>query len=128
MEFRRVLFRSTRGTQSNVAEATIAIKRDQLGDRMTIIGRITDGGCRVDPGKADGIRGVRVMLQDGSYTVTDEDGRYHFEGVRPGLNVVQIDPSTLPLAREAIDCARSTQTQRSEKRCLGKIVQVRLYL
>src|SRR3546814_864998 len=77
---------------------------------MTIIGRITDGGCRVDPGKADGIRGVRVMLQDGSYTVTDEDGRYHFEGVRPGLHVVQIDPSTLPLDREAIDCARSTQS------------------
>ena len=100
----------TRGTQSNVAEATISIKRDQLGDRMTIIGRITDGGCRVDPGKADGIRGVRVMLQDGSYTVTDEDGRYHFEGVRPGLHVVQIDPSTLPLDREAIDCARSTQS------------------
>ena len=43
------------------------------------------------------------MLQDGSYTVTDEDGRYHFEGVRPGLHVVQIDPSTLPL-----DAKRST--------------------
>jgi len=99
-----------RGSTSNVAEATIAIKRDQLGDRMTIIGRITDGGCGVDPGKANGIAGVRVMLQDGSYTVTDPDGRYHFEGVRPGLHVVQIDPSTLPLDREAIDCARSTQS------------------
>src|SRR3546814_5209320 len=77
---------------------------------MTIIGRIVDGGCSVDPGKADGIMGIRVMLQDGSYTVTDEDGRYHFEGVRPGLHVVQIDPSTLPLDREAIDCARSTQS------------------
>lgn len=97
-----------RGAASNVAEATIAIKRDQLGDRMTIIGRIADGGCAVDPGKAAGVAGVRVMLQDGSYTVTDEDGRYHFEGVRPGLHVVQIDPSTLPLDREAIDCARST--------------------
>ena len=99
-----------RGSTSNIAEATIAIKRDQLGDRMTIIGRIVDGGCSVDPGKADGIMGIRVMLQDGSYTVTDEDGRYHFEGVRPGLHVVQIDPSTLPLDREAIDCARSTQS------------------
>lgn len=97
-----------RQTESNVAEATIAIKRDQLGDRMTIIGRITDGGCGVNPGKAPGIASVRVMLQDGSYTVTDEDGRYHFEGVRPGLHVVQIAPSTLPLDREAIDCARST--------------------
>ena len=99
-----------RGSTSNVAEATIAIKRDQLGDRMTIIGRVTDGGCSIDPGKAPGIMGVRVMLQDGSYTVSDEDGRYHFEGVRPGLHVVQLDPSTLPLDREAIDCARSTQS------------------
>jgi len=97
-----------RGSKSNVAEATISIKRDQIGDRMTIIGRITDGGCAVDPAQASGVAGVRVMLQDGSYTVTDEDGRYHFEGVRPGLHVVQIDPSTLPLDREAIDCARST--------------------
>lgn len=99
-----------RGTQSNIAEATISIKRDQLGDRMTIIGRITDGGCAADPRKADGIMGVRVMLQDGSYAVTDADGRYHFEGVRPGLHVVQIDPSTLPPDREAVDCARSTQS------------------
>ena len=37
--------------------------------------------------QADGIAGVRVILQDGSYTVTDEDGRYHFEGVRPGLGI-----------------------------------------
>ncbi|HMQ17788.1 MAG TPA: hypothetical protein PKC77_01420 [Sphingopyxis sp.] len=97
-----------RGAASNVAEATVSIRRDQLGDRMTIIGRITDGGCAVDPGKAPGIGGVRVMLQDGSYAVTDEDGRYHFESVRPGLHVVQIDPSTLPLDREAVDCAAST--------------------
>lgn len=97
-----------RGATSNIAEATIAIKRDQLGDRMTVIGRVTDGGCGVDPGTARGTAGVRVMLQDGSYTVTDEDGRYHFEGIRPGLHVVEIDPSTLPLDRRAIDCARST--------------------
>jgi uncharacterized repeat protein (TIGR01451 family) len=100
----------SRGTTSNVAEATIAIKRDQLGDRVTIIGRITEGGCLVDPRQAKGIGGVRVMLQDGSYTVTDPEGRYHFEGVRPGLHVVQIDPSTLPLDQGAVDCARSTRT------------------
>jgi uncharacterized repeat protein (TIGR01451 family) len=99
-----------RGATSNVSEATVSIKRDRLGDRMTIIGRITDGGCAVDPGKAAGIGGVRVMLQDGSYAVTDQDGRYHFEGVRPGLHVVQIDPSTLPLDREPVDCARSAQS------------------
>ena len=111
-----------RGATSNISEATVSIKRDQLGDRMTIIGRITDGGCGVNPGKAEGIGGVRVMLQDGSYAVTDQDGRYHFEGVRPGLHVVQIDPSTLPLDRAPIDCARSTQSAGS---AISRFVQGR---
>ena len=31
------------------------------------------------------------MLEDGSYAVTDYQGRYHFEGVDPGLHVVQVD-------------------------------------
>ena len=100
----------SRGAASNVAEAVVAIKRDQLGDRLTIIGRITEGGCLLDPRKAKGIGGVRVMLQDGTYSVTDPDGRYHFEGVRPGTHVVQIDPSTLPLDQEPVDCARSTRS------------------
>ncbi|MBA4748749.1 MAG: hypothetical protein H2056_08550 [Sphingopyxis sp.] len=99
-----------RGAASNIAEAVVAIKRDQLGDRMTIIGRITEGGCFADPRKAQGIGGVRVLLQDGTYTVTDPDGRYHFEGVRPGTHVVQIDPSTFPLDQKPVDCARSTRS------------------
>ena len=85
-----------RGTQTAVADASVRIARDTLGDRITIIGQITDGGCTVDPAKAKGIANVRVMLEDGSYAVTDSDGRYHFEGVLPGLHVVQIDPATLP--------------------------------
>ena len=85
-----------RGTQTAVADATVRIARDALGDRITIIGQITDGGCSVDPAKAKGVANVRVMLEDGSYAVTDSDGRYHFEGVLPGLHVVQIDPATLP--------------------------------
>ena len=99
-----------RGTASNVAEASIAIKRDQLGDRITIIGRIAEGGCLLNPAKAKGLGGVRIMLQDGSYTVTDSEGRYHFEGVRPGIHVVQVDPSTLPLDQGLVDCTRSTRS------------------
>src|SRR3546814_20974620 len=67
----------TRGTQSNVAEATIAIKRDQLGHRMTSNDRITEGGRRVAPRKADGLRGVRVVLLDCSSTMTPADSPYH---------------------------------------------------
>ncbi len=102
--------RDALGAVSEISDASIRIERDGISERFTIIGRITDGGCSVDPRKANGIGGVRVMLQDGSYTVTDPDGRYHFEGVRPGLHVVQVDPASFPLNLEPVDCANNTRS------------------
>lgn len=99
-----------RGSISNVSDAVVRVRRDVLGDRIVIIGRITGGGCAIDPTHSAGIGGVRVMLEDGSFTVTDSDGRYHFEGLRPGLHVVQIDPSSLPDGAQAIDCAANTRS------------------
>ena len=98
--------RDNRGAESPVTDASVRIERDGISERFTIIGRITDGGCDVDPREAKGIGGIRVMLQDGTYTVTDPDGRYHFEGIRPGLHVVQVDPSTFPADLAPIDCAQ----------------------
>lgn len=106
----RASARDNRGTQSAVADAMVRIARDGISDRMTIIGRITDGGCTIDPDAANGIPRVRVMLEDGSYAVTDEEGRYHFEGVLPGLHIVQIDPSTLPSNLVPADCAQNART------------------
>lgn len=97
------------GRRSNIADAAVRIRRETIGSRMTILGRVVDGGCDVDPAKAPGIPGVRIMLEDGSYAVTDRDGRYHFEGVAPGTHVVQLDDLTLPADRTAADCARNTR-------------------
>ncbi len=102
--------RDNRGATSRISDASIRIVRDGITERYTIVGRITEGGCIVDPRKAAGIAGVRVMLEDGTYTVTDKDGRYHFEGVVPGLHVVQVDPSTFPLDQKPVDCAQNTRS------------------
>jgi uncharacterized repeat protein (TIGR01451 family) len=106
----RASARDNRGAQSAIADATVRIARDGISDRMTIIGRVTDGGCTIDPDAANGIPGVRVMLEDGSYSVTDVEGRYHFEGVLPGLHVVQMDASTLPSSQVPADCAKIART------------------
>ena len=106
----RAQARDTRGAVSAIADAVVRIAGDTLSDRMTIIGRITDGGCSVDPEGANGIGGVRVMLEDGSYSVTDPDGRYHFEGVLPGTHVVQMDPSTLGPSLVPADCALNARS------------------
>ncbi len=95
------------GNLSNVADALVRIRRETVIDRMTIIGRVVDGGCGVDQRTRPGIGGVRVMLEDGSYAVTDASGLYHFEGVMPGTHVVQLDDATLPADRAAVDCSNN---------------------
>lgn len=99
--------RDNRGTESNTAQAAVRIIRDAIGDRITIIGRVTDQGCATTGAK--GIPGVRVVLQDGSYVVTDIDGRYHFDGVRPGLHVVQMEAATLPAGLAPHACATNVR-------------------
>lgn len=94
------------GTTSNTADAVVRIRRDAIADRVTIEGRVSDG-CGAS---GHGIAGVRIMLEDGSYAVTDGDGRYHFEGVVSGTHVVQMDDTTLPADRAAVDCRPDTRS------------------
>lgn len=92
-----------------VAEAYVTVERDSIAARMTVIGRVATGPCA--PGEEGiGIPGVRVMLEDGSFAVTDQEGRYHFEGVEPGTHVVAIAPATLPQGAQPLDCERSTRS------------------
>lgn len=93
-----------------VAEASIRIDRDTIASRMTIVGRVSAGNCSVPNGARIGIPGVRVMLEDGSFSVTDRDGRYHFDGVLPGTHVVQAQRQTLPQGGAFVDCNRSTRS------------------
>lgn len=91
------------------SHAVVQVVADMLTNRMTLIGRITDGGCMADRAR-HGIAGVRVMLEDGSYAVTDKDGRYHFDGLVPGDHVAQVAPTTLPEGAAFVDCSRSTRS------------------
>lgn len=91
-----------------VASAAVRVRRDGLADRMTLIGRIIAGGCG-PAGEGAGVAGVRVMLEDGSFAITDADGRYHFDGVVPGTHVARAIAATLPEGGQFVDCARSTR-------------------
>jgi hypothetical protein len=109
--------RDDRGNQSNVSDVAVRVTRDAISSRLTIEGRVADGACGSD---GRGIAGVRIMLEDGSYAVTDPDGRYHFEGIVPGTHVVQLDDGTLPSDRALTDCARDT---RSGGRAFSRFVE-----
>ncbi len=91
------------------AGAIVRIEREDLASRMTILGRIVAGGCDV-AAPHEGIAGVRVVLEDGSFAITDAEGRYHFTGLLPGSHVVQAQSNTLPKDGKFIDCTQSTRS------------------
>lgn len=94
---------------TTVASATVRIERDNIAGRMTIIGRVSANYC--DPNSVGtGIAGVRIMLEDGSFAITDADGRYNFDGVVPGTHVVQASSPTLPKGGVFVDCTKSTRS------------------
>lgn len=91
-----------------IANAVVKIDLNGLTSRMTLVGRVTAGGCTADAARL-GIPDVRVMLEDGSFAVTDSDGRYHFDGVVPGSHVAAVLDATLPEGGKFVNCGQSTR-------------------
>lgn len=97
------------GRASNQASAIVQVKEDLLRSHAILAGQVFDGGCDVSDLEKNGLPGVRIYLEDGTYNVTDERGMYHFEGIEPGIHVVQVDTTTLPTGYEMIPCEETSQ-------------------
>ena len=100
-----VTARAERGVTSNRAEAAIRLTEDLFRTQTTIVGRVLEANC-TDETFADGagVAGVRVYLENGRYVVSDEGGRFHFENVKPGMHVVQMDDDTIPEYMQLSSC------------------------
>ena len=86
------------------AGATVLVVPDPAFDLSTIIGKVFQDANRdgwQDPDEP-GVAGVMVALDDGTYAVTDGQGRYHFPAVAPGQRMVKINRHTLPPAAEIV--------------------------
>ncbi len=99
---------------SNTATASVTVREDLLTSKAIIIGRVIDGACGAGASAGTGLAGaglagVRVLLEDGTYVVTDDSGKYHIEGVNPGTHVVQVDLTSLPETYELVECAPDTR-------------------
>ena len=81
------------GSVSNAAQATVRITDELMSTSSVLVGRVYDS-C--DLAAAKGIAGVRVQMEDSRMNLSDAAGRWHFENVRPGNHVVQVDRTSLP--------------------------------
>ncbi|WP_426687820.1 hypothetical protein [Rhodanobacter ginsengiterrae] len=97
------------GTASNIATAQVEIRNELMQDVNTVIGRVLVGCDPHDGRAAEGLAGVRVLMENGSYVVSDKDGRFHFQAVKNGTHVVQLDTASLPPGYAAENCERNTR-------------------
>ena len=93
------------GLVSNASEAIVRLAEDLFRSTSTLIGRVVEGSCTADQvGEDQGVAGIRVYLEDGRFAVTDEGGRFHFEGLPPGTHVAQLDPVSVPDYFDIVGC------------------------
>jgi uncharacterized repeat protein (TIGR01451 family) len=100
--------RATAGSlTSNIASASVLVERPFFNDRAFLMGRVIAGACGEQD--APGVAGIRLYMEDGTSVVTDEDGRWHIEGVRPGTHVLQLDTATLGPRHTLRQCHDNTR-------------------
>jgi uncharacterized repeat protein (TIGR01451 family) len=97
------------GSISNAAQATVRITDELMATTSVLVGRVVDS-C--DLALAKGIAGVRVQLEDGRMNLSDPAGRWHFENVRPGNHVAQVDRTSLPAGYSLQVCEANSRTSK----------------
>ncbi|MDH3303713.1 MAG: OmpA family protein [Gammaproteobacteria bacterium] len=96
---------STSGVGSNAASSTLTLVEDLFTDKATVVGRVILGSCDDNVSNdLEGVGSLGIYMEDGRYAITDEGGRFHFEGLEPGTHVVQLDRDTIPRHLELMDC------------------------
>ena len=101
---------SVGGLTSNTARASVVVREDLMRSRAILMGRVIIGSCdgRADNDK-DGLQNARIVLEDGTYVLTDKDGRWHADNIRPGTHVVQLDLDSLSDDYEVMTCEKNAR-------------------
>jgi uncharacterized repeat protein (TIGR01451 family) len=101
--------------RSNRSSVRVQVVGGVFSNKAYVIGKVFADCSRngVQDAGEPGIPGVRIYLEDGTYAVTDEEGKYSFYGVEPRTHVAKVDSITLPAGaslevlnnRNALDAA-----------------------
>lgn len=93
------------GKKSNEDTAKVKVSPGVLMSDGFVIGKVyTDcnrNGMQ-DTGER-GVPGIRLYMEDGSFVVTDSEGKYDFYGVKPQTHVLKLDRSSLPYGAELVE-------------------------
>lgn len=83
---------------SNTASAGVRVQGGVFDDRAYVLGKIfTDCNANsIQDIDEPGLPRVRLYMEDGSFVISDDKGKYSFYGVSPRTHILKVDATTLP--------------------------------
>lgn len=110
------------GLSSNEAQAKVKVRPGAFSADAFVVGKVyTDCNRNGIQDKGElGVPGVRLYMEDGSYVITDREGKYDFYGVSAKTHVLKIDRTTLPAGVELL-----TQSNRNTGDPSSRFVDVK---
>ena len=85
-------------TQSNVSSVKVQVVGGVFSNKAYLIGKVY-ADCnanRLQDADEPGIPGVRLYLDNGTFAITDSEGKYSLYGLEPRTHVVKVDSTSLP--------------------------------
>lgn len=100
----RVRAKDAKGIESNEASAKVEVTPGAMISDGFIVGKVfTDcNGNGIQDAGEIGVPGVRIYLEDGSYVITDSEGKYDFYGISAKTHVLKVDRTSLPIGSELV--------------------------
>jgi uncharacterized repeat protein (TIGR01451 family) len=112
----------SKSVTSNEAQAKVKVRPGVFSSDAFVIGKVYADCNRngmQDKGEL-GVPGVRLYMEDGSYVITDSEGKYDFYGISPKTHVLKLDRTTLPAGVELV-----TQSNRNAGDPASRFVDVK---
>jgi uncharacterized repeat protein (TIGR01451 family) len=80
------------------AKVRVKVEEGVLNSKTIILGRvfIDRNGDKVPDENEPGVKDVRLYLEDGTYVITDAEGKFSIYNVRAGEHVLKLDRNSLP--------------------------------
>ena len=94
----RATARSVAGQQSNEARHRVRVDGGVFTTEACVVGKIfvDCNGNQVQDPEELGIPGVRLYFSNGTYVVSDVEGKYSYCGLTPTTHTLKVDGTTLP--------------------------------
>ncbi len=89
---------------ANLAQAKVQVIDGVLSGKPIVIGKVflDCNRDRVQSDREIGVPGVRIITQDGTYAVTDAEGKFSLYGLNARTHVLKLDPLSLPIDWEPV--------------------------